>query len=163
MPRAICAAKRIGYAGPAAKQGGKTMRPTIILALCGAAATGCTFSGDLSPTDPVLQAAYVETLRTVVPRVVGLELGRTRDGFALAAFGSTDERGWSSAQLRPRDPLVAPDGFMEFDLTGVPPQGAAPIAGPAPIRADRALAEALVGQTRGARVFAVEGSMEGLF
>ncbi len=152
------------------------------LALALATLAGCTISGG-GPGDPLstesrqLQEAYVASLREPTPRVTGLELGRMRDGFLLSAFAQTATQGWSAALLRPRTPLMAADGMLEFDFVAAPPQPdtdkasaagpeetqAEPPRRPATLRADRVLAPSLVAEAVGVRVFAREGSIEGRF
>ena len=136
---------------------------TLVAALGGGLA-GCTVSGNMSgPADPVLAERFLDGLRQPVERIEAMELGRTRDGFALSVFGRVSTLGWSAPLLRARDPAISPDGMLEFDFVAVPPQLETPRPGPVRIRADRAFPAEVLRQARGVRIWAAEGAVEGVF
>ncbi|MGF1658313.1 MAG: hypothetical protein ACFCUS_02705 [Rubrimonas sp.] len=136
----------------------------LTAALAASIAAGCTVGGNLSdPPDPALAQRYLDGLRAPVAQIEAMELGRTRDGFALSVFGRVPTVGWSAPQLRPRDPAVSADGMLEYDFVAVPPQGVEPRPGPVRIRADRAFPADAAAQARGVRIWSAEGAAEGLF
>lgn len=100
-----------------------------------------------------------------VESVHSIEVGRTRDGFAVTAFGTAPALGYGEPHLRARrDGQVGADGFLDFDFVATPPalglergQGAITARR---IRGDTILgAEALIGAS-GIRVHALSGGVQ---
>ncbi len=94
-------------------------------------------------------------------RVDGLTLGRTHDGFMLAAFGVAETAGWRLPRLAPVGSAPGADGFLTFDYVAIPPE--APLAAPESARRVRADAPIDPGALRGAagvRVRAATGAVE---
>ncbi|MEM7670033.1 MAG: hypothetical protein AAF317_12975 [Pseudomonadota bacterium] len=85
---------------------------------------GCSLFGDDEP-DPDLQVEeQLPTLRPVpVQAVREIEIGRTRDGFVVTAFGTAPALGYAVPQLRARrDGKPGTDGFIDFDFVATPPK-----------------------------------------
>jgi len=147
-----------------------------------AALAGCSTVSDAAPEvefealapsrppepQPEARISEAEIVRRPVASVDRLELGVTRDGRLLTAYGAAPTPGWFQALLRPRDDgRLAPDGFLEFDFLAAPPElnGADPEALPAgpgvpaqrAVRADRLLRGGAVQTAAGIRVFAASG------
>lgn len=94
------------------------MRRNAALALAAAVMIGlggCSWfgSGDKEkPAEEQVTGNYepVETVRNI-------EIGRTRDGAAVTAFGFAPGLGYGAPELRPRrEGNVGPDGFLDFDF-----------------------------------------------
>ncbi|MDF2232650.1 hypothetical protein P2H44_08805 [Albimonas sp. CAU 1670] len=90
--------------------------------------------------------------------VESLEIGQIYRGRLLTAHGYAPATGWFRATLQPRNGgRPGPDGFLEYDLVGAPPElnGGEPGA-PArqPLRADLAIPSSALAGVQGVRVHA---------
>lgn len=152
-------------------------RSSILLLVAAFALGGCstgtllddvdTMWGGESRAEEARREAVVQarTIKIPVDSVSGVELGRTRDGFLITAYGTAPGLGYSLPQLRPRrggQPGL--DGYVEYDFVATePPPGFALPQGTARTRALRAdiavPAGALVG-TRGIRVIGQRGGAQ---
>ncbi|MGF1551936.1 MAG: hypothetical protein ACFBWO_05450 [Paracoccaceae bacterium] len=134
-------------------------RSVLVLALIVPLA-GCSLFGDgEEEAAPVETAGDTARARTEpVASIARREIGRTRDGFVLTAFGEAPGAGYGAPVLAPRrEGRPGADGFVEYDFLARPPDpGFALGRGSQTVRrlrADRLIdAEALRG-TRGLRVF----------
>jgi hypothetical protein len=100
----------------------------------------------------------------LVARVESLSLGRTHDGFALAAFGFADAAGWRMPALVRAAGGVSVDGFLTYEFVAIPPE--TPVAAAEPAR--RLRADAMVSATElraatGVRVVAQDNVIEAPF
>ena len=129
--------------------------------LIAAAALALAACADEPPPPAAVAPPPPADERVPVARVTGLEVGRTRTGFVLAALGEAEGTGWRAASLRPAREGLAPDGYLEFEFVAIPP--ATPGPGAQRLRADAPLPpEALTGAA-GLRVIARDGDAEGFF
>lgn len=97
-----------------------------ILLAAAAAATllaGCQVGGVIGEPVGRVNPERIAEQRIPLARVVEVEIGRTRAGFAVTAVGEADSGGWSMPALRPRG--VTPEGVIEIDLLALPPDGPA--------------------------------------
>ncbi|MEM1313564.1 MAG: hypothetical protein AAGI51_03360 [Pseudomonadota bacterium] len=117
-----------------------TRRPTaaaapLALALALAGCDYVDFAGPQpsAPAGPPTQAVTSPDARggalmpnaqkLLVDTVDRLEVGRTRSGVLVAAFGSAVETGWFQPALRPLNAgEPGPDGFLEFEFVAAPPE-----------------------------------------
>lgn len=90
--------------------------------------TGCdTLFGDVGTLwgeepQAVQEAAARPVVLVPVQSVRNIELGRTRDGFIITAFGTAPGLGYSLPSLRVRrDGAPGSDGFIEFDFVAKEP------------------------------------------
>lgn len=130
--------KRTRSAGGAARAA-SARRAAALAALVGAAApSGCGYvelagPQPSAPAGPPTQqvvspntrggALMPNAQKLLVDTVDRIEVGRTRSGLLLAAFGSAVETGWFQPALRPLNSGVpAPDGFLEFEFVAAPPE-----------------------------------------
>lgn len=136
------------------------LRPAlpILLALFatgGLSACGL-FGGEEEPT-PVEQAAEAERRAEPVQALQRIEIGRTRSGYVITAFGTAPGTGYGGAALRARrDGSPGPDGFLDFDFVAVPPDPAFNLPqGTISARAIRADVQVTERQLRGVQGFRV--------
>lgn len=132
------------------------MRRRIVLGGLAALALGAC-ADDEAPAPPAPPPAPAEPARVAVARVATLELGRTRTGFVLVAFGEAEGLGWRLPQLRPISPTPDAEGLIVFELVAIPP--ATPGPGVQRIRADTPLASEALRGAQGVRVVARQGSV----
>ena len=79
--------------------------------------------GVLEPTkdDSVVRPAG-DSVKTLILRATRVELGTTRQGKLLTAYGEVADSGWYQPALTARnDGLPGPDGFIEFDFVAADP------------------------------------------
>ncbi|MEM1300020.1 MAG: hypothetical protein AAGH68_12165 [Pseudomonadota bacterium] len=113
------------------------------------------------------RAAAVEA-KVPVQLVRSVEMGRTRDGFLITAFGTAPGLGYALPALRPRrDGAPAADGYIEYDFVAVAPaEGLNLPVGTTQsraIRADLPVTLAQLQGARGLRVLALNGGVEMAF
>lgn len=126
----------------------------------------------LFSSDEEEQAAFEETLPVLsavpVQAVREIEIGRTRDGFVVTAYGTAPALGYAVPQLRARrDGKPGADGFLDFDFVALPPkpglerpQGS--IAARS-VRADILLTQREMRGATGIRVHALSGGVQVAF
>ena len=111
----------------------RLLPPVAAMLLLGGCSTG-TFLDDVptvwggeSRADEQRRAAVEEAEATPVPveAVRNVEIGRTRDGFLITAYGTAPGLGYSLPRLRPRrDGAPGIDGYIEYDfVASAPPPG----------------------------------------
>lgn len=129
---------------------------------------GCSLFGDdeEAPAPEVVTPAV--PVEESVQAVRRLELGTSRKGVVLAAFGTAPGLGYSKPRLvARRNGEPASDGLLDFDFVlDAPPAELALPQGTARAREVRADAEIPLDQARrarGVRVHAVVGGMQMLF
>lgn len=128
--------------------------------------TGCgIFGGDEAPP-PEASPARVEAVN--VQAIGKLEIGRSRGGLMLAAFGTAPGLGYSKPRLVPRrEGRPAADGMLDYDfVVDTPPRGLAlPPGTPKArsVRADVELPIEVVRAARGVRVHATVGGVQMMF
>jgi hypothetical protein len=147
--------------------------PILAMMLVGGCSTG-TFLDDIptvwggeSRADEARREAVQEARTTPVPvqAVQNVEIGRTRDGFLITAFGTAPGLGYSLPRLRPRrDGAPGIDGYVEYDfVASEPPAGFDLPPGTARTRTLRADLPVKATQLRGAagiRVLALRGGAQ---
>ncbi|MGD1927071.1 MAG: hypothetical protein ACFB03_23235 [Paracoccaceae bacterium] len=126
-----------------------------------------TLWGDESSKQRAERLARLEQAKIKVPisSVKSVELGRTRDGFLVTAFGTAPGLGYSLPLLRPRrngEPGL--DGYIEFDfVASEPAPGFQRPPGTTQTRAMRADLAIRLDELRGAsglRVLALSGGVQ---
>lgn len=147
--------------------------PVFATVLLGGCSTG-TFLDDIptvwggeSRADEARREA-VEVARSEpvpVEAVRNVEIGRTRDGFLITAYGAAPGLGYSLPRLRPRrGGAPGIDGYVEYDFVAAePPAGFALPAGTARTRMLRADLPVRAAELRGAagiRVLALRGGAQ---
>ncbi|MEM6440282.1 MAG: hypothetical protein AAF763_11400 [Pseudomonadota bacterium] len=150
-------------------------RAAALAAAFGAAlaASGCeTISDNVDfevlepsqPEAPTPPARLVDAQLALIDSIESLEVGTTRNGVLLSAFGSAPRQGWFQPALRPlNDGLPGPDGFLDFEFVAAPPElngGAAlPVGAPAQrrVKAVRPIPRRTLSGAAGLRVFAAQG------
>ena len=83
-----------------------------------------TIWGDESSSAQEARQAAVEAIQVKVPiqAVRSVEMGRTRDGFLITAYGTAAGLGYALPTLRPRrGGAPGTDGYIEFDFVAVEP------------------------------------------
>lgn len=114
------------------------------------------------------EAAAPQRLAVPVQEVGGIEVGRTRDGILVTAYGLAPGLGYSEAELRPRrDGRLGTDGFLDFELVARPPDPGFALPQGQPqaraVRADRVLRLRDVQGAVGLRVHDAQGGRQVLF
>ena len=106
-----------------------------------------------------LASAEAEAPRVPIQAVRGVEIGRTRDGFLITAYGLASGPGYSRPQLRARrDGAPGIDGYIEYDFVATePPQGLGLPAGRPELRQLRADLPVSASALRGAAGIRVLG------
>ena len=107
--------------------------PIIAYLTLGGCSTGTvlddipTVWGGESRAEEARREAVEEARTTPVPieAVRNVEIGRTRDGFLITAYGTAAGLGYSLPRLRPRrGGAPGPDGYVEYDfVASEPPPG----------------------------------------
>lgn len=101
----------------------RVIKGALLIGVC--ALAGCSlFSSDEEPvSEPELTATDLAPTRGVpVQAVREIEIGRTRDGFVITAFGTAEALGYSLPRLRARrDGSRGPDGYLDYDFVANPP------------------------------------------
>ena len=150
---------------------------TLAVAGCGGSnegyyETGTTYDigtlwGEESSADRERRLAQEQRIRTKVPvtAVRSVEMGRTRDGFLITAFGTAPGLGYSLPVLRARrGGRPDAEGYVEFDFVATEPApGAALPPGSSQaraMRADLAVAVADLKGISGIRVLARSGGVQ---
>ena len=129
-----------------------------------------TLWGDDSAAEIETRQRAAEARQTKVPMqaVNEIEMGRTRDGFLLTAFGTAPGLGYAlpTLQIR-RDGRPSPDGFLEFDFVASPPAPGLNLPNGTTrtraVRADLPLKARLLRGTAGVRVFALSNASQIVF
>ncbi|MDT8343061.1 MAG: hypothetical protein RQ752_01400 [Thermohalobaculum sp.] len=129
--------------------------------------SGCSLFGgeEEASTGLLFDKPEAAALRPPAPvqALRNIEIGRTRDGYAIVAYGTAPTTGFGAASLAPRrDGQPGTDGYLDFDFVAVPPDPAlnmpqGSIASRA-IRADTFLTIKQVGTVRGLRVHSATNS-----
>ncbi|MBY8975612.1 hypothetical protein KHP62_07340 [Rhodobacteraceae bacterium NNCM2] len=130
---------------------------------------GCSWfsSDEPEPGEPTAQD--LAPVRPVpVQAVREIEIGRTRDGFVITAYGTAPALGYAQPQLRARrDGQPGVDGFVDYDFVAVPPkpgleraQGTVSARG---LRADILLTQKELRGASGIRVHALSGGIQMAF
>ncbi len=146
---------------------------TIAILTLGGCSTGTalddisTLWGGESRADEARRGAVQEARTTPVPveSVRNVEIGQTRDGFLITAYGTAPGLGYSLPRLRPRrDGAPCIDGYVEYDfVASEPPPGFDLPAGTArtlAIRADLPVRAAELRGAAGIRVLALRGGTQ---
>ena len=98
------------------------MRRTAALATVAAIAAvlalgGCSLFGSDDDAAAAAEQAEAASLYVPVEVVRHIELGRTRNGYVITAFGEAPGLGHSAPELRARrQGKLGPDGFVDFDF-----------------------------------------------
>lgn len=136
---------------------------TILLRLIVASALlaplpACSMFGGGEEPEP---AELVEPAVRPVDEIRGVEIGRTRDGIVVTAFGLAPTLGYADPRLEARrGGRVAEDGFLDFDFVGTIPDPAAAVPGNPEarlLRADRLITIEAARQAKGLRIHGVQG------
>ena len=133
---------------------------------------GCSlFSGDEESGDnaeTLSEEELAPTRGVPIEAVRDIEIGRTRDGFAVTAFGTAPALGYSQPRLRARrDGRPGPDGFLDFDFVATPPQIGLERGAGRPearsIRADALIPRSDLANVSGIRVHTLSGGLQVAF
>jgi hypothetical protein len=126
-----------------------------------------TIWGGESRVDEARREAVEEAESTPVPveAVRTVEIGRTRDGFLITAYGTAPGLGYALPRLRPRrGGAPGVDGYVEYDFVAAePPPGFDLPPGTAQTRTLRADLPVSAAELRGAagiRVMALRGGAQ---
>ena len=145
----------------------------LVALLSGGCSTG-TFLDDVptvwggeSRADEARREAVDEALTVQVPveAVRNVEIGRTRTGFLVTAYGAAPGLGYSLPRLRPRrGGAPGADGYVEYDfVASAPPAGFELPPGTVRtrmLRADLPVEAATLRGTAGIRVLALRGGAQ---
>jgi len=131
-------------------------------------AGGCSYLGFGDEDDEETPDAAAEqpsqAAEVPVEGVRGIEVGRTRRGMMITAYGTAPGIGFGAPRLVPRrGGRPGPEGFLDFDFVATPPDPgfelpAGPVKGRA-LRADLELAPEALQGAAGIRVHARVGGM----
>lgn len=145
---------------------------TLMLAGCGDPGDVTEDIGTLwgeESSAEIAERQRIERLKTIkvpVQAVRSVEIGRTRDGFIITAFGTAPGLGFSLPALRVRrSGQPSSDGFVEYDFVATEPADgiALPSGGSTNARALRADLPVRIEDLRGAagiRVLAINGGVQ---
>jgi hypothetical protein len=140
-------------------------KAAIAAALTGVLALGaCSWFSSDSEASKAGDAAK-GPVYTPVESVRDVEIGRTRDGFVITAYGIAPGLGYSSPELRPRrQGTPAPDGFLDYDFVARAPDPGFNLgtgdAKARTVRADLLVKAKDLRGAQGIRVHAVEGGLQ---
>ena len=139
---------------------------TGALSLSGCSAWDYVWGDDESEDIEAEQAAQAAIkVKVPVQAVRSVEMGRTRDGFLITAYGTAPGLGYSAPALRARrDGAPGADGYIEYDFVAVePPEGRVYPPGSTQIRSLRADLPVKLEQLQGAlglRVLSLGGGVQ---
>lgn len=149
----------------AACSGSEQSSPSPTRVTAGDDKSALRISGTIGSTADDERAAAEARLaqKVLVSEVLGVELGRTRDGVLLTARGTAPGLGYALPELRARrGGAAAADGYIEFDFVASPPDPALVLpegtAKARQILANRALFDAQLRGVRGLRIIARTGA-----
>ncbi|MEM9100296.1 MAG: hypothetical protein AAGC79_17425 [Pseudomonadota bacterium] len=141
----------------------------VILMLAGTlAGCGLFSSDDEEVPQELTEQDLFPTQGVPIQAVREIEIGRTRDGFVVTAFGTAPALGFANPELRIRrqgQPGV--DGFLDFDFIASPPRpglerGQGTIAA-RELRADAILKTEALSGVAGIRIHALSGGVQLVF
>lgn len=136
----------------------------ILAVLLLAPLAGCSVFGGGEEPEPV---EVIEPAVRPVDEIRGIEIGRTRDGIVVTAFGLAPTLGYADPRLEARrGGRVAEDGFLDFDFVGTIPDPAAAVPGNPEarlLRADRLITIEAARQAKGLRIHGVRGGRAVVF
>ncbi len=139
----------------------------LLLAGCGAFGDIQTLWGGESRAEKAERQAVETAVAAQVPvqEVTRVEIGRTRNGFLITAYGTAPGLGYSLPHLRPRrEGRPGLDGYIEYDFVATEPAVGFDLpAGTQRTRAIRADLPVATDDLRGAagiRVLAVRGGAQ---
>lgn len=147
------------------------------LLACGVVLAGCetgtflddanTIVGGESSADKAAREARAAAIRNKVPvaSVSNVEIGRTRDGYLITAYGLAPGLGYALPALRVRrGGAPSNDGFLEFDFVATAPAEGLDLpqgnTRSRAIRADIAVREDALRRIRGIRIIAQGGGVQ---
>lgn len=149
---------------------GGAARVACLSAMLATGLAGCSlFGSDEEEVAEVPQpVAPAEAPRLPVAEVERLEIGRTRGGVMLAAFGRAAGPGYSRGGLVARNGgRPAQDGLLDFDFVAAAPPAGVDLPAPTPrnraIRADAEVSIEDIRGVRGVRVHGARGGVQVLF
>lgn len=125
---------------------------------------GCSSSGADKTEESAAQAVQADPY-VPVESVRNIQIGRTRNGIAVTAFGIAPGLGFGAPELRPRrDGKPGPDGVLDFDFVARPPDarfnlGEGPIEARA-VRADTLLTARKLEGVQGIRIHGASGGLQ---
>lgn len=106
------------------RSGSLALAAALLLGGCGAFGDIQTLWGGESRAEQAEREAVETAITAQVPieAVGGVEIGRTRNGFLITAYGTAPGLGYSLPHLRPRhDGRPGPDGYLEYDFVATEP------------------------------------------
>lgn len=133
----------------------------VLLALAGC---GLFTSDEEREAEIRAEIEAVERRREPVESVGRVEIGRTRNGFVVSAFGVAPTTGFSQPTLvARRGGRLAPDGFVEFDFLALAPDPGLDMPRGAPgarrLRGDRTVPPEALARAGGIRVFGLRNAV----
>jgi len=126
---------------------------------------GCSlFKSDDGKKDAAAKTAPAEPIYEPITALQQLEIGTTRNGYVITAFGYAPGIGYGSPHLQPRrDGKPATDGYLDYDFVAEAPDPALNLGtGDAParaIRADLLLKPSELVDVAGIRVHSLQGGL----
>lgn len=135
--------------------------------MAGVALTGCSWFSSEEPSGTPAEGQQ-QVQAVPVSAVRSIEVGRSRDGIVVSAFGTAPGLGYGGARLIPRrDGKPNREGFLEFDFVAAPPDPGFELPTGTlearAIRADLAIEGRDLENVRGIRVFAARNGVQFVF
>ncbi len=126
-----------------------------------------TAVGEESQAEKAAREAAVASVEPI-QSVRNIELGRTRDGFIVTAFGTAPGLGYSLPRLRPRrGGSPGTDGFIDLDFVATAPQPGFELpvgtTRTRAVRADLPIKSSALRRAQGIRVHALRGGVQASF
>lgn len=139
---------------------------SLVVLACLVPLAGCSlFGGD--DEEAIVEDTEIVATENKVPvqSVAKVEIGRTRDGYLISAFGTAPGLGYGAPELRVRrGGQPAADGFVEFDFIAARPANADDLppgtTRARAIRADYAVVTQQLRGIAGIRVLALSGGAQ---
>jgi hypothetical protein len=135
-----------------------------IAASLGLSLGGCSLFGSDDDETAAVEAAAAEAAMEPVASVRSIEVGTTRDGYVITAYGYAPGLGYGAPRLEPRrDAKPGPDGYLDYDFVAKAPDpalnlGTGDLAARA-IRADVLLKATELQGVAGVRIHGAAGGM----
>lgn len=141
------------------------IRPLAITLVLAPLAACSVFGGDAEEESVAAAPVAAEPMIRPIESVRGVEIGRTRDGVVLTAYGIAPGLGYASPQLRERrGGRIGTDGYLDFDFVATAPDREFQLPEGKPqariLRADRLLAIEVLQQARGIRIHDARGGQQ---
>ncbi|HET7410025.1 MAG TPA: hypothetical protein VFJ13_07475 [Paracoccaceae bacterium] len=139
--------------------------PLLAVLSLGACGDNDTLWGGESEAEAAERLAEAQAVQVPIQTVRNVEIGRTRDGFLITAYGMAQGLGYSTPTLRPRrGGAPGIDGYIEYDFVASEPPAGFDLPSGSPqmrqLRADLPVSANALRGAAGIRVLGLSGGAQ---